>query len=314
MAPVGRILIAIAYGAAAVMQSVAASVTPTPSPALDGLLVSPGADYTEVGRSAPGALEGPFDAAGYVAFANPANPTAATATLQRDGFISGYGRTWVLGGAKRVFVEAAIAFTGGDGANKFLVQSEIADKAYAHYLRPLTINGIDTYYGFHDGDPVSHVYVDGFLFVKGNDTFVIAAVSQNDDLGDAAATQTSRQFDAAPPYTIPPAKWPGAAPGVVATRVAFNAGQLVADALIGVLILGLTMLAVGLVLRSRRRPQPAYATPTAAVHMSADGQFWWDGVTWRDSGREIPPAAQRSGDGQFWWDGTTWRPVPHQVT
>jgi hypothetical protein len=307
MAAVGRILIAIACGAAAVVQSVAAADTPTPSPALDGLLVSPGAGYTELSATGAGEMEGPFDAPRYVAWTRSGNPSAATATLGKDGFVSGYGRTWVLSGRTRVFVEVAFAFTGGDGAKKFLGQSEIADKAYAHYVRALTITGIDAYYGFHDGDPTNHVYVDGFLFVKGNDAFAVAAVSQNDDLGDAASAQTARQYDAAPPYTIPPSRWPGAT-SLVTAGVAFNAGQFLGAALIGIVVLGLIMLVVGVVLRSRRRAQRVYAIP--AFQMSGDGQFWWDGYAWKDAVHQVPPAALRTSDGRFWWDGQAWRPTP----
>jgi len=47
-----------------------------------------------------------------------------------------------------------------------------------------------------------------------------------------------------------------------------------------------------------------------AIQLSEDGNYWWDGQTWRDSSREVPPTAQRSFDGVTWWDGRSWRPVP----
>jgi len=48
--------------------------------------------------------------------------------------------------------------------------------------------------------------------------------------------------------------------------------------------------------------------------MSPDGNYWWDGQTWRDASREAPPAALRSLDGYYWWDGRTWRTVPQPTS
>jgi hypothetical protein len=77
-------------------------------------------------------------------------------------------------------------------------------------------------------------------------------------------------------------------------------------------------------LRRRAAPAPAYAMaggypmteapgpgePPASLQMSPDGNYWWDGQTWRDAAHEAPPWAQRSSDGIYWWDGSNWRPVP----
>ncbi len=92
-----RVLCAIGVGAVALFQSAVALAAPNPSPALDGLLLAPpGTGFVEADKSTPGIFEGPFDAAGY------ADITASTSTnaqtkqaLTRDGFLSGYGRTWV---------------------------------------------------------------------------------------------------------------------------------------------------------------------------------------------------------------------------
>src|SRR5438067_308685 len=72
---------------------------------------------------------------------------------------------------------------------------------------------------------------------------------------------------------------------------------------------------IGFLAMRRRGSAPAAmvgagGAPAGAVQMSDDGNYWWDGQTWRDAAHETPPMAQRSGDGTLWWDGRTWRPVP----
>jgi hypothetical protein len=47
-----------------------------------------------------------------------------------------------------------------------------------------------------------------------------------------------------------------------------------------------------------------------AVHMSPDGQAWWDGAQWQSTATSYPPHAARTPDGAAWWDGQTWRPMP----
>jgi hypothetical protein len=312
MAPLNRLLYAIGCAAAALMPMVAMA-SPSPSPTLDTVLIKPPtANYVEADSTTPGVLEGAFDAKAYVANGSPSNASQVQATLERDGFLSGYGRTWVQRATQHILVEAVLAFSGGDGAKRWLAASEIADKADTNYQHPISLGGIDAYYGAHFFYATNKAYADAFAFVKGNDYFVVATVSGADDLADAAATQTKAQFDSAPAYTIPPSAWPASTSAVTAS-FAYNLGRVMGYVLLAVLVLGVVLLAVGLVLRSRRRAQPAFAVavPAAApaVQMSGDGQFWWDGASWRNAEQEVPPTAQRSGDGRFWWDGRAWRPV-----
>ncbi len=48
----------------------------------------------------------------------------------------------------------------------------------------------------------------------------------------------------------------------------------------------------------------------AALTLSPDKQFWWDGASWKRAEDSAPPSAQRSPDGMYWWDGDAWRAIP----
>jgi len=195
---------------AALLPAVPASAS-SQSLALDSILAPPPtSDYVEMLPTQQGVLEGPFDAAGYAAIGGQAAAAKTINTLKDDGFISGYGRAWVQQAQHRVMVEIVVAFSGGRGAQAWLMQSLQADQADPTYQHALTLEGIDTYYGARLSD-LSRYFADAFLFVKGNDGFLVSTISDSDSLGDSAAVQTHVQYAKAPAYTIPPSGWPGAA-------------------------------------------------------------------------------------------------------
>lgn len=305
----GRLIFALAC-AALTLQPAAALATPSPSPALSGILAPPPtADYVEADATVPGVVEGQFDAKAYASRSGHGNVAAIQQTLERDGFLDGYGRTWVQKVSRRVLVEFVMAFTGGDGANKWLSGSELADKADPNYQHSISVTGVASYYGARFFYSSNHAYEDAYVFVKGNDFLVVAALSANDDLGNIAADQTKLQYSAAPDATIPQSQWPQSS----SSTVAFNVGSFLGGAIVLVLLAGVVLLVVGVARRSRRQTSVAGALPGPmpgpGVQMSADGRYWWDGQSWRDAQVEIPPTAQRSADGHFWWDGRQWRPV-----
>jgi hypothetical protein len=325
MRQLGRLLCAVGAGALLLVQPVSVFAAPTPSPALNTFLVAPpGTGFVEQAKSpASGLFEGDFDATGYAKTTGTNAAAQTKQALDQDGFLKGYGRTWLSKATGHGYVEFVMAFTGGKGANTWLHQSELADKAEPTYKQALTITGIGSYYGVKLIDTVNKFYADAYVFVKGNDLMLVSYVSGKNDLATIAATQTRRQFAAAPAYTIPPGQWPEAK----ASNTALDVAKLVGAFVIGVLLIGLVGAAF-LVLRSRRRPglQPAAVqdapaavepapslavepAPSPPIQMSEDRRSWWDGSAWRDAEREVPPAAQRSGDGMFWWDGAAWRPV-----
>jgi hypothetical protein len=306
----GRLSLSIACAAIAFQPAVALAA-PSPSPALSGVLASPPtADFTETSSSVPGSFEGAFDPKTFVTNTGAKNADAVQATMQRDGFVDGYWRTWVQKTTRHVLVEIVIAFSGRDGADKWLRSSELADKSDPAYLHSLSITGIDAYYGAHFMYASNQSYGDAFAFVKGNDFFIVIAVSPKDDLGTIAADQTTAQYAAAPDTTIPRSQWPQSS----SVTSAYNVGSSLGVVIVLALLAGVVLFVVGLVRRSRRQTGFAGALPGAisgsGIQLSPDGRYWWDGRSWRDAQVEVPPTAQRSGDGHFWWDGRQWRPVP----
>ena len=119
-----------------------------------------------------------------------------------------------------------------------------------NYSQALTITGIDTYYGARLVDKVHKVYGDAFVFVKGNDVYLVTYVSSNSNLATIAATQTKKQHDAAPPYTIPVALWPESK---VPSSSPFG-GLRTIGTIVGVLLILGLIGAGGFLFWSRRRP------------------------------------------------------------
>jgi hypothetical protein len=306
-----RRLIAAAALAASVLYPITAFASPTPSPTLDTLLAEPPAsDYQENADLV--SLHGTFGMDEYVEFLSPKDPAVTKTKLKDDGFVSGFGRTWVQEASNHLLLEVVIAFTGRAGAQRWLGTSEVEDKADSYYKNAISISGIDSYYGVHFEDPATPAYADVVSFVKGNDYFLVGLVSTENDLDDAASQQTRRQFATAPPYTIPPSKWPESARSFLAepARLATTAGYVLGGVVVIALLTGLVLFVL---LRSRRRPATQLATATA-LHVSPDGRYWWDGQAWRDASRDVPPGALRSDDGYYWWDGGEWRLIDQSTS
>jgi hypothetical protein len=231
-----------------------AAASPRPTPALDSILAAPpSTDYAEL-RSTPGILQGPFDASGYASIGGMSNPAKTLKTLADDGFISGFGRAWVQQTNQRVLVEIVVAFTGDRGALSWLKQSEQADLSDPTYQHAIALDGIARYYGARMSDTASY-FADAFVFVKGNDGFLVSTISANDDLGDSAAMQARAQYAHAPAYTIPPSGWPGvrqasmSVPALIAMAPRMATGLAVAFASFWIVV------AIWMVTR-RRRPKP----------------------------------------------------------
>jgi len=206
--PAVRLTLA-ALAAVSMLPASTATAAPTPNPHLSEILAEPpSTGYVELASNTPGILEGPFDAGAYASIGG-LDMQSTINTLAKDGFIAGYGRAWVQQSPSRVMVEIVVAFTGGNGAKQWLQQSQQADMTDPTFQHSITVDGIQTYYGARMSDSTSY-FADAFLFVKGNDGFLVSTISGVDDLGDSAAAQTRVQYRRAPAYTIPPSGWPGA--------------------------------------------------------------------------------------------------------
>ena len=289
-----------------------AAVTPSPSPSLGTLLAAPPASNYVVDTQAFMRVEGAFDVAGYVNFLAPSNPSDMETTLKHDGFVSGFGRSWAQQGTTHLLLEIVVAFSGGTGAKSWLAASQAADSSNQYFKGAIVVSGVDPSYGGHFADPATPAYADIVAFVKGNDYFLVGILSGSDDLADSASTQTLKQYEFAPPSTIPPAQWPEN----VTTTANRSAALPMTVALATLVLAFLASVALYVVVQVRRRRDTAFAfmPMQGTIQMSPDGNYWWDGQAWRDASREAPPAALRSLDGYYWWDGRTWRTVPQPTS
>ena len=73
-------------------------------------------------------FNGQFDATAY-AGQYGSSSLGAGLTLIHDGFVDGYGKTWVQRSTGRAVVEFVIAFEGGRGAKSWLGFEAKADKS-----------------------------------------------------------------------------------------------------------------------------------------------------------------------------------------
>ena len=311
-ADVFRALTRSAIAAAAgivLLAAPAAAASPSPSPTLGSVLVSPPASDFVTFNQYFTAVQGDFDALQYIVFLGWGNPSTTEGTLHRDGFVSGFGRSWVQPGTTHILLELVVAFSGGAGAKGWLQSVKDMDQNRQYFRHEISVNGIDQIYAAHYVDPGTPAYADILTFVKGNDYFEVAILSPSDDLADSGATQTKRQYDFAPASTIPPSQWPEN--GATARHdIVYFLLVVAPNAVLLALMVGLVLLTVGLIRRRSRARAPAYAVIPGEVQMSSDGYYWWDGSAWKDASQEPPPSALRSADGYYWWDGVKWRSVP----
>jgi hypothetical protein len=295
---------AFAFAAAVAVAPLTVHATSSPNPSLDTVLAAPpSADFAELTTSI---LNGKFTAHDWAALSGDSNGAAQTeATLNKDGFVDGFSKTWSQASSGHALIELVMAFSGGRGAHSALSEMEASDKSDTSYSRADTVSGISPYYGAHFVYTAQPAIEDFFAFVKGNDVFAIAFVSPQDDVLSDATKQVQTQYISAPGFTIPTSEWPENISPASAFPVAlFGAG-------IGFIVVVAGIVAFVVVRRRAPTPSPyASFAPALSLQMSDDGSYWWDGQSWRDAVQEVPPLAQRSSDGFYWWDGRTWRPMP----
>ena len=92
-------MVVLAMLAALVPVGSAALSTPDPAMLKSALADAPTSDYVEADAGTK--AEGPFDATAYAAFltTDTTKQEALKGTLDRDGFVAGYGRLWAKTGA-----------------------------------------------------------------------------------------------------------------------------------------------------------------------------------------------------------------------
>ncbi len=182
-----RFLCSAAVCALALAPLSALAASPSPSPDLATVLAPAPSGFAELTTAS---LHGEFTAHDWAVNASGASPQETETTLNRFGFVDGYGKEWSSASLRRGLVEAVMAFNGGSGAKKALTALESTDKADTHYSRADTITGIDTYYGAHFTP--SGAFEDEFVFVKGNDLFIVIVAGAQDTVLTPATEDPER--------------------------------------------------------------------------------------------------------------------------
>ena len=243
----------LADSALALIGAAAFSLAASPTPDVAGVLAPPPSPSYVADTESTGSPLGPFDAAEYAGYLQPDDPRGTEADLTRDGFVAAYGAGWTEQATGRGLVELVIAFSGGNGARKWLLSAQAGAQSSEYFRRAITVAGIGPYYGVHYVNPDAPAYADVVSFVKGNDFFTVGFVSTADDLGEAAPAQARKQFDSAPDFVV--LFLPGE---IDLLKVAVLAA--VAVVVVG---FGIALVLIVLVRRGARR--------------AADGKLSWDG-------------------------------------
>ena len=255
-----------------VLMSLIAAASPSPSPVLSAYL-APVSDTWVEEAARPDVLDGPFTSHDYGVLVQD---TDVGKTLDRYGFVAGFAHTWRQKITQDYLVERVFEFDSSSGPKDTLNWFETGAKTSKYFKRDLTAlsqttsSGVEElfendYHGFR------------FYFVKGNLFFVVhLETDRGEDLSDAARGIAQTEFDLAPnEVNVPPAP-PPPPPSPVAVALAIGFVALV------------VVLGVALLLRSsRRRTAPPLAY--AAVQLSPDGNYWWDGARWRLVATDPPP-------------------------
>jgi len=231
------------------MLPLSAAAAPSPSPSLPEIMLPAPSGYTE---ETSAILSGSFSSRNLSSTWGTKAPEAQKA-LEQDGFVDGYGITVVDHSIHHRVVAYIVVFAGGQGAMNWFSYAEAGDKADPTYQHADSISGISPYYGEHNVYPSGDIS-DAFVFVKGNDFFVVGFESTTDNVLNLAISRAKNQYDSAPGSTIPAAQWPENAKAATAPQGAppdapFAFGGLMTVAVTVGLGVGVMLLVAGLVVR-----------------------------------------------------------------
>lgn len=210
-----------------------------------------------------------------------------------QGFVDAYEKAWGQE-PEQGLVDRLERFSSVFWAAFRLSDSRTAAKENSKHASYQDLRGIGTS-AYEVTDPVD---ADGFLsdtivLTKGDYVAVIAMAAKTTPNHDTLLDQARRQAALIPE---PVGEYNAIGQGIFSTVV-------IVAIVAGVITLAVCAIVLIVVLR-RRRPRPA------ALKLSPDRRYWWDGQAWQDTALRMPPGVAVSPDGSQWWDGAQWRPRP----
>jgi hypothetical protein len=274
---VRSLVAAVAIALAAVPVS-ASGASPTPDPFVlrTALVDAPDVNWVESTPGASQTLEGPFDAAYFVATAYDDQTTRddVSKRLAFDGFLGGYGRTFEKVAARAWIIEEVKAFPDVAHALSFWGWYQIN-----FHTDPTT--SVDTSVipsSFGDDYLLSGFHGTQILFPKAAYVYSITLGSYPTYMTAGAVAQALAAYRHAP-SAVPASPESNAVPAAATNRVSGLVAVGVISAAVGlVALIGVVVLIV--LITRRRRP----ADPRAIL--SSDGNFWWDGTGWQPVARQ----------------------------
>ena len=162
--------------------------------------------FVEADVGASGTLEGPFDAEAYANYSGLDVQTseAMVRSLQRNGFVGGYGRQWYKPGASEYLGELVMVFTRSSGASSIASGSKIRyqqDQGFRSLVETHLSKGA---YGITE---TSGGYRwTAVIFLKGSNLFAISQGSADDFMTHQALAQAQRAYAFAPSSITVPAQ------------------------------------------------------------------------------------------------------------
>lgn len=246
----------------------------SPSPDVGVYLApAPGTDWVETGPTTD-ALVGVITPQSYGAWAGDNGQSEQA--MHSDGFVTGYGRSWVQRGSQDSLREFVLAFNGTSGATHWYNDLKTFDETSRYYTKDIatlsTSQAVGVEWTYSDGG--KEYSID---FAKGNLAFDVTMDSDSNDLSATTLAQAQSEFDAVPQA------------GDVALTSNTNL-QPAAWAIGIALIMFVVLLSGGLfvLIRSARQKTVSLAYAPGA-QMSPDGHYWWDGTRWRLVANDPPP-------------------------
>jgi hypothetical protein len=234
------------------MQPHAAAAIDKPSPAtLRATLADPfTGDFVEADPGTPNVLEGPFDAQIYAnSFQlDPTTQGRLIESLNKEGFISGYARTWYKAGSRIFMGESVLAFQAVAGATS---SSQLSKVQYGTSPAFTSFQDVAIPHSFavkvHEPDGFNWTVV---IFTKGNGLYVITVGSESDYMDASTRSQADKEYEFAPLSISASTSHPSALAGGLAFGTALVVSLLLLAAL------GSVVVASVLIFHNARNPWP----------------------------------------------------------